>query len=121
MKVASLLIFIAAISFIESSVRGFTDKTCTQFFDKDDEDHQAFSKDFCRSLEQDKDHKCCYIKYEYNGKTLFNCIELTLNDFYNVKNIKDNGANKGWDVKSIVCDSSSYLYGSLFLLLIFLF
>ena len=121
MKVASLLIFIAAISLIESSVRGFTDKTCTQYFNKQDEEHQAFSKDFCASLEQDKDHKCCYIKYKKDDKTYFNCMELTLSEFYNVKNIKDAGAGQGWDVKNIVCDSSSYLYGSLFLLLIFLF
>ena len=121
MKVASLLIFIAAISFIESSVRGFTDKTCTEYYNKQDEEHQAFSKDFCRSLEQDKDHKCCYIKYKVGDNTYFNCIPLTLNQFYNVKSIKENGDDKGWDVKNIVCDSSSYLYGSLFLLLIFLF
>ena len=121
MKVASLLIFIAAISFIESSVRGFTDKTCSDYYNKQDEEHQAFSKDFCRSLEQDKDNKCCYIKYKKDDKTYFNCIPLTLNQFYNVKNIKDAGADQNWDVKNIVCDSSSYLYGSLFLLLIFLF
>ena len=121
MKVASLLIFIAAISLIESSVRGFRDKSCSDYYNKQDEEHQAFSKDFCRSLEQDKEHKCCYIKYKIGESTYYNCIQLTLNDFYNVKSIKDNGAGQNWDVKNIVCDSSSYLYGSLFLLLIFLF
>ena len=123
MKVASLLIFIAAISLIESSVRGFSDKTCQDYYNKTDEQHQAFSKDFCRTLEYDQEHKkCCYVKYKKGDSTYFNCVELSLNEFYNIKEEKERrAAQNNWDIKSIVCDSSSYLYGSLFLLLIFLF
>ena len=122
MKVASILIFILAISLIESSIRGFTDKTCSSYYNKTDLEHQAFSKDFCRSLEQDKYTKCCYMRYKIGDNTYYNCIELSLNQFYNVKDeISSRSSATGWDIKSLVCDSSSYLYGSLFLLLIFLF
>ena len=123
MKVASLLIFIAAISFIESSVRGFTDKTCTEYYNKQDEEHQAFSKDFCRSLGiTEGGDKCCYIKYKTESGYYYNCVQVTMSDFYNIKEYRDSLETiRGWDIKSIECDSSSYLYASLLLLLVFLF
>ena len=123
MKVTTLLLFLA-INAVMSSLPGFTDKICTDYYNKDDEDHQAFSKDFCRTLGITGDgDKCCYLKYkDSNGRNLFNCIQVTREEFYNIKDYKKAlEANNRWDIKSIECDSSSYLYASLLLLLVFLF
>ena len=123
MKVTTLLLFFATITVI-SSLPGFTDKVCTDYFRTTDEDHQAFSKDFCRTLGLTGDgDKCCYIKYKSSeGLNYYNCVQLTMNQFYNVKEYRDSlETTYTWDIKSIECDSSSYLYGSLLLLLVFLF
>ena len=119
MKVVSLLVFIIAISTIESSLRGFTDKACTDYLGTTLE-KQAFSKDFCRTLALDDDtNKCCYVRYKIGDNTYYNCAELSIEEFYNMDSAKSKVAGQtGGDVKSLVCDSSSYLYSSLFLLLI---
>ena len=122
MKVITFLFF-ATIAVI-SSLPGFTDKTCSQFYRKTDEEHQAFSKDFCRTLGlTDNGDKCCYMRYKTNdGANYYNCIQVTMEEFYNIKEYKKVLENNNqWDIKSIECDSSSYLYGSLLLLLVFLF
>ena len=123
MKATALLLFFATIAVI-SALPGFSDKICTDYFDKTDEDHQAFSKDFCRSLGiTSSGDKCCYIKYKNkDGYYYYNCVQVTMAEFYNIKEYRDNLENqKSWDIKSIECDSSSYLYASLLLLLVFLF
>ena len=122
MKVTTLLLLLA-INAVMLSLPGFTDKICTDYFDKEEEDRQAFSKDFCRSLGITGDgDKCCYLKYKKGENYFFNCIQVTMEEFYNIKEHKKNlAASKEWDIKSIECDSSSYLYASLLLLLVFLF
>ena len=123
MKATALLLFFATIAVI-SALPGFSDKICTDYFAKTDEDHQAFSKDFCRSLGiTESGDKCCYIKYKNSeGKYFYNCVQVTMSDFYNIKEYRDALENRqSWDIKSIECDSSSYLYASLLLLLVFLF
>ena len=119
MKVVSLLVFILAIYTIESSVGDFNDKSCLDYKGLEPE-KQAFSKDFCRSLGlSDSTKKCCYVRYKQNDKSYYNCVELTLEQFYDMKTTKTViGKELGGDVKSLVCNSSSYLYNSLFLLLI---
>ena len=118
-EVVSLLVFFIIISTIESSLTGFTDKNCGDF-KGEAQDKQAFSKDFCRSLALQKDtNKCCYVRRKNNDATYYNCIELTIEEFYNMDAAKSKAASElGGDIKSLVCDSSSYLYSSLFLLLI---
>ena len=122
MKVITFLFF-ATIAVI-SSLPGFSDKVCSDYFRTTDEDHQAFSKDFCRTLGlTDNGDKCCYMRYKTNdGANYYNCIQVTMEEFYNIKDYKKAlETNNSWDIKSIECDSSSYLYGSLLLLLVFLF
>ena len=122
MKVTILLFF--AILAVKSSLVGFSSKVCTDYSGKTDEDHQAFSKDFCRTLGlTGNGDKCCYVKYKNTeGKYFYNCVQITMNEFYNIKEYKKNlESDYSWDIKSIECDSSSYLYGSLLLLLVFLF
>ena len=119
---ATLLLLLATIAVI-SALPGFSDKACEEYYDKTDEDHQAFSKDFCRSLALTGDgDKCCYIKYKTGEAYYYNCVQVSMAEFYNIKDYKKAlEASKSWDIKSIECDSSSYLYASLLLLLVFLF
>ena len=125
MKAITLLLIIVSISVMQSSLSGygFTNKWCTDYENKYDEEHQAFSKDFCSTLAvEDPENKCCYIKFEKSNGTFYNCVELTLNQFYHIKEIKTSFQNtEGAKVKSIECESSSYLYGSLLLILALLF
>ena len=123
MKATALLLFFATIAVISSSLPGFSDKVCSEYFDKTDEEHQGFSKDFCRSLGITGDgSKCCYVKYKTDSGYFYNCVQVTMEDFYNIKSYRDSLQTlRGWDIKSIECDSSSYLYASLLLLLVFLF
>ena len=117
MKVITLLLFFASISIINSGLEGFTQKTCKAYDNKTEENLQAFSKDFCRTLGvEDPEHKCCYVKYERDSRTYYNCYEVTQAQFYNIKSLRDDlKSSRG--LKTIECDSSSYLYGSLILIL----
>ena len=112
---------------MESSIPGFSVKNCDDFFnpavEKQVEERQAYSKDFCRSLHvKDPSHKCCYLKYKKYEKTYFNCVEVTEAEFWDI-DAKIDSLKKSMemDVKKLVCDSSSYLYGSLLLILFALF
>ena len=105
MKATALLLFFATIAVI-SALPGFSDKICTDYFAKTAEGGD----------------KCCYIKYKTESGYYYNCVQVTMSDFYNIKEYRDSlETSRGWDIKSIECDSSSYLYASLLLLLVFLF
>ena len=121
MKVYSLLVLIAIIYGIES-LPGFTDKRCSDYFGSTKRENQAYSYDFCRTLEIDVGYdKCCHMKVNCNdSRTYYSCAPITLSDYNDIKNtIRRIENEKSLDIKSFYC-STSYLYGSLFLILIFL-
>ena len=129
MKVATLLIFLASLAFSIAQLEGFNNgKTCSDYYNKQDRGHQAYSKDFCRTLLL-SGYKCCFLKYEVQEtdgkKTYYNCADLTYNQFVRIDDAKSDIRNEinldGFNLKSLECDSSSYLYGSLLLLLVLLF
>ena len=125
MKVITILILFTVISIINSSLNGFTSKSCTDYFNKQgvDESTQAFSKDFCRTLKvSDSSNLCCFLKYKMETHTFYNCAEVTQAEFQDIdQKISNLETSYGYDVKSLECNSSSYLFGSLLLLLVFLF
>ena len=128
MKAATLLIFLASLAFSISQLEGFRNgKTCLEYYNQQGRDRQAYSKDFCRSL-QLSGYKCCFLKYqvqETDGKkTYYKCAELTWNQFAKIDQAKSdikNDLRADIKIKSLECESSSYLYGSLLLLLVLLF
>ena len=125
MKYIKLLLFAVIISVIKSDLDGyFTLQTCGNFNGQtasiDGAKNQAFSKDFCRAL-YTTSGKCCYCKYKKGDQTFYNCVELTLAEYYDIdKTIHKLEDERDIDIKSLECDSSSYLYGSLLFLLAFL-
>ena len=120
MKALSFLILIAIFTVMDSSLVSFSKKNCKEFNGKG-EKQQAYSKDFCRSLHvENPTHKCCYLKYKLNDNYYYNCVELTEREFWDIDATIDSLKNSK-DVKNLVCDSSSYLYGSLLLILFALF
>ena len=124
MKVTSIFILIALFSVIESELIGFNEKNCHDYFITRDEAHQAFSRSFCRSLALNEgDAQCCYLKYKTSDdRTYYNCAPLSLSQYYDIDSTKDTFENAySIDIKSLECTSSSYLYGSLLLLLFILF
>ena len=128
MKVLSFLVLIAIFAVIESSLPGFTHKNCTDYMPDylglgEKYTKQAYSKDFCASLHvKNPTNKCCYLKYKDQEKNYFSCYEVTEDEFWNIKKeIDDLKSLFSFDVKNLICDSSSYLTGSLFLFLLYLF
>ena len=125
MKVITILILFTVISIINSSLNGFTSKSCNER-QGTEESTQAFSKDFCRTLKvSDSSNRCCFMKYKIDNKTYYNCIEVTQAEFQDIdQKIRDLEAGLteyNIDIKSLECSSSSYLFGSLLLFLVFLF
>ena len=121
MKVSSIFLLISLFALMKSSLDGFTTKYCSDYSGTTS-DKQAYSRGFCRSLAIEENYaQCCYVKYKIGDNTYYNCAQLTLAEYYDIDVAKDNLKAKGWDVKSLECTSSSYLYGSFLLLLFILF
>ena len=123
MKVFSIFLLIALFAIIESELTSFSVKNCHDYFNCEKSDHQGFSRSFCRSLAiNEGDAQCCYLKYKIDASTYYNCAPVTLSQFSDIDATIDSYENaKGWDIKSLECTSSSYLYGSFLLLLFILF
>ena len=120
MKALSFLVLIAIFTVMDSGIPGFSKKNCKDFSGTG-ETQQAYSKGFCKSLHvDDPTHKCCYLKYKNNDNYYYNCVELTENEFWDIDTTIDR-LKVSRNVKNLVCDSSSYLYGSLLLILFALF
>ena len=119
---ATTLIFFAILIVIKASLDSFSHKTCNEYDPIKGEGKPAYSKDFCRTLYYESPKKCCFFKYKKDGLNYYNCLELEYSEFAKIDD-KINAIKKehNFDVKSLECDSSSYLYGSLLLLFIFLF
>ncbi len=124
MKVSTIFLLISLFAVMKSSLTGFGTKYCTDYYDKTGENDQAYSRGFCRSLAiENGNAQCCYLKYKISETTYYNCAQLTLSQYYDIdQTIKDlETEHNGWDIKSLECTSSSYLYGSFLLLLFILF
>ena len=121
MKATILFIFLALLTIINSQLSQFTTKKCSEYYNKQETNYQAYSKDFCRTLKLEYGSKCCFLKYTFNERTYYNCAELNLNQFVDIDKGKNEISKEGWNIKSLECDSSSYLYGSLLLLLVLVF
>ncbi len=124
MKVTSIFLLIALFSVIESELIGFNEKNCHQYFNTRNETYQAFSRSFCRSLALNEgDAQCCFLKYKgSDDRTYYNCAPLSLSQYYDIDSTIDSfESTYSIKIKSLECTSSSYLYGSLLLLLFILF
>ena len=127
MKVSSIFLLISLFAVMESHLTGFDTKYCNDYIGQN-QNQQAYSKGFCRSLSLNKNPEaaqCCYVKYKIGENTYYNCLPLTLAQYYDIdaaidyyEGYEGEGGNR-WDIKSLECTSSSYLYGS-FLLLLFI-
>ena len=130
MKVSSIFLLISLFAVMESHLTGFDTKYCNDYIGQN-QNQQAYSKGFCRSLSLNQNldaAQCCYVKYKIvddnTDNTYYNCLPLTLAQYYDIDAAIDyyegeDGNGNRWDIKSLECTSSSYLYGS-FLLLLFI-
>ena len=122
MKVSSIFLLISLFALMESSLNTFSTQKCSDYERTTDLEHQAFSRSFCRSLQLDESYaQCCYLKYKIGDNTYYNCAQITLAEYYDIDVAKDRYKGYNYDVKSLECTSSSYLYGSFLLLLFILF
>ena len=119
MKIQNLLLFLILFLATKSELDDFSLKKCSEY----ESSKHAYSLDFCRSTQYDETtEKCCYYRYEFNGITYHHCKRITAIEFYNIDGkIDDLEKNTNIKVKELLCDSSSYLYSSLFLIFALLF
>ena len=94
-------------------------------FDGKGDEYNAFSLDFCRTSYYDtsKYAKCCFLSWEdANEHRHYNCMPATLEQYADIDAFEEYiEARLGEDaIDSIDC-KSSYLYGSIFLILALLF
>ena len=84
----------------------------------------AYSLDFCRSTAfSDPYYTCCFLKWEDSGERhRYNCYPVNHTEMADIDIVTDRLKNNKLisDFKSLDC-SSSYLYGSLLLILALLF
>ena len=132
MKIQKLIIIFAVFSTIYCAIEGFTQgKTCEDYegYENKDYDKDAYSLDFCRSLlYEETKFKCCYLyAKDSNGQIYHRCKRVGWEQFYDIdatiNNIEKDFYNiyeRELDVKKLICDSSSYLYISLALILLIL-
>ena len=123
MKVSTIFLLISLFAVMKSSLTGFGTKYCNDYSGTE-ENQQAYSRGFCRSLAiEDGYAQCCYLKYKSDENTYYNCLQVKLAEYYDIdaKIESLETANPNWDIKSLECTSSSYLYGSFLLLLFILF
>ena len=96
-----------------------------EFFYKstNDDGKNAYSRDFCRSLYLNTDlyYTCCFIKWK-DAKDIhrYNCYPVTPIQMANIDSLVDSIKGNVSKLYSLDC-SSSYLYGSLLLILALLF
>ena len=123
MKVSTIFLLISLFAIMKSSLTGFGTKYCKDYSGTGEE-QQAYSRGFCRSLAISTGMaQCCYLKYKVGNATYYNCAELSLTQYYDIDTTIENleGQHADWDIKSLECTSSSYLFGSFLLLLFILF
>jgi len=121
MKVSTIFLLISLFAMMKSTLTGFGTKYCKDYWGQEPE-QQAYSRGFCRSLAIDSGYaQCCYLKYKIGQTTYYNCAQLTLTEYYDIDSKIQSLESGEWDVKSLECTSSSYLYGSFLLLLFILF
>ena len=120
----SLLLIFAVISGIKSDLLPFTSpKFCEDYTPFNST--EAYSRGFCRSLafKSEGYAQCCFVKYKANDGTHYNCVPLTLGQYYDI-DTAENDVKTVYgisDLDSLECTSSTYLYGSFLLLLFILF
>ena len=86
MRATTLSIFITSISIIKSALDGFTEKCCQDYENKQDENHQAFSKDFCRTLSvEDRDNKCVISNMKKTKALIIIVMNLLKRNFITLK------------------------------------
>ena len=123
MKAISIFLILALIYAI------YSDNACTDFTpewsDIDGEHLPTYSLDFCRSLfiRTDKFYTCCFMKWrDQNDNHRYNCYPVNHTMMADIDPLVDyiKGRNAVDKLKSLDC-ASSYLYGSLLLILALLF
>ena len=123
MKAITVFSLIVLISIIISQD---TQKSCLtyapQFFGTDAGKEPAYSLDFCRSTYfTDPYYTCCFIKWKNSSEAhQYNCYPVNHTEMADIDIVTDRIENSGIDLDSLDC-SSSYLYGSLLLILALLF
>ena len=123
MKAITVFSLIALISLIISQ-----DYKCLQyvpeFYTGSDKESSlpAYSLDFCRSTYfTDPYYTCCFIKWKNSSEAhQYNCYPVNHTEMADIDIVTDRIENLGIDLDSLDC-GSSYLYGSLLLILALMF
>ena len=119
--VFSLIVLISII--ISQDTKNCLDYVPT-FYPRTDgkNNYQAYSLDFCRSTAfSDPYYTCCFIKWKNSSEAhQYNCYPVNHTEMADIDIVVNKIETLGIDLDSLDC-GSSYLYGSLLLILALLF
>ena len=123
MKAITVISLIALIFITYSDDKKNCLTYAPSFFSSDAGDQPAYSLDFCRStaFESPTYYTCCFLKWKNSSDAhKYNCYPVTHIEMMNIDPVVDRIEGNVSKLYSLDC-SSSYLYGSLLLILALLF
>jgi len=123
MKVINVLLALMFILAANAQLNDYRTKTCADHSYKKVETNPAFSLDFCRVTQHDSNKRCCFLEWrDTNDHRKYSCVEVTAKNFNDIDAFIEELEAKIeiQEVKSLDC-KSTYLFGSLLLILFLLF
>ena len=123
MKVINVLLALMFILAANAQLNDYGTKTCADHSYKKVETNPAFSLDFCRVTQHDSNKRCCFLEWrDTNDHRKYSCVEVSAKDYSDIDAFIEELEKKNeiQEVKSLDC-KSTYLFGSLLLILFLLF
>jgi hypothetical protein len=123
MKVINVLLALMFILAANAQLNDYGTKTCADHSYKNVETNPAFSLDFCRVTKRDSNKRCCFLEWrDTNDHRKYSCVEVSAKDYSDIDAFIEELEKKSeiQEVKSLDC-KSTYLFGSLLLILFLLF
>ncbi len=123
MKVINVLLALMLILAANTQLNDFGTKTCADHSYKKVETNPAFSLNFCQVTQHDSNKRCCFLEWrDVHDHRKYSCVEVTAKDYSDIDAFIAELEKKSeiQEVKSLDC-KSTYLFGSLLLILFLLF
>ena len=123
MKAINAFLALMLILAANAQLNDYGTKTCADHSYKKVETNPAFSLNFCQVTQHDSNKRCCFLEWrDKNDHRKYSCVEVTAKNYSDIDAfIKELEAKSEiQEVKSLDC-KSTYLFGSLLLILFLLF
>ncbi len=123
MKAINAFLALMLILAANAQLNEYGTKTCADHSYKKVETNPAFSLDFCKVTQHDSNKRCCFLEWrDVHDHRKYSCVEVTAKNYSDIDAFIEELEKKSeiQEVKSLYC-KSTYLFGSLLLILFLLF